>query len=205
MCLCNAHPWGPHRNRAAWRRPSQVRPTRTLLCCQSGCRQALLKWIHFMGKVGGVEETNIFWRAEQCLYFSSHIHLFPLGLCISKKLHTFLRFSSVCFFFMEYMEKFYHSRLEENHPPQPRSILHTAKSETWKDTERRKARKRRWKNERKNEKRKSPKYTAVAIFLLKTLLWIHHLRIVFWNHLQLYLSMLVKFGKHTCIHGLNSQ
>ena len=133
------------------------------------------------------------------------LFLFAYSLFSSRTLYfketTFLKFSSVCFFFMEYMEKFYHSRLEENHPPQPRSILHTAKSETWKDTERRKARKRRWKNERKNEKRKSPKYTAVAIFLLKTLLWIHHLRIVFWNHLQLYLSMLVKFGKHTCIHG----
>ena len=117
----------------------------------------------------------------------------------SRTLHfkeiTHIKPSLVCFSWWN-MEKFYHSRLEENHPPQPRSILHTAKSETWKDTERRKARKRRWKNERKNEKRKSPKYTAVAIFLLKTLLWIHHLRIVFWNHLQLYLSMLVKFGKH---------
>ena len=189
MCLCNAHPWGPHRNRAAWRRPSQVRPTRTLLCCQSGCRQALLKWIHFMGKVGGVEETNIFWKAEQCLYFSLHIHFFPLGLCISKK----LPFLSLFLLYGIYGEVLpfkvgrKSSTTTSIHSPycQKRNLKRHRKKE----------------GKKKNEKRKSPKYTAVAIFLLKTLLWIHHLRIVFWNHLQLYFSMLVKFGKHTCIHG----
>ena len=128
-----------------------------------------------MGKVGGVEETNIFWKAEQCLYFSLHIHFFPLGLCISKKLPflSFLQFVSSLWniwrsFTIQGWKKIIHHNLD------PFSILPKAKPEkTPKEGRQEKE------DERKEEKRKSPKYTAVAIFLLKTLLWIHHLRIVF--------------------------
>ena len=65
--------------------------------------------------------------------------------------------------------KFYHLMLEESHLQQLQPILHIAKIETWEINSKKMQQKRTW------IKMVLPKDTTVALFLLKTLIWVHHL------------------------------